>query len=101
MQDSTALWEAWRLSQAYHQTPSTIYHIEDEIAAYCFDRAVNLFGSSLQAELDEARNTAKNKQQAANKQQAVISKWLNVQRRFRDPAAGSGTASSSPDIVKL
>ena len=74
-----------------------MYGITDEVAAWCFDRAVFLFGSEMESELREAADGAKNKQQANARQQRVISKWLGGKVQYKDPAAGgSGQVKSVP-----
>lgn len=84
------------MAKAYHLRPSEIYGITDEIAAWSFDRAVFLFGSELQAELEEASSGAKNKGQARQRQQRVLSKWLGGKQQFKDPAAGASSSASGP-----
>lgn len=60
------------------------------MAAFCFDRAVAVFGSTVQAELDEAANKAKTDTQARNKQAMILRRWLDSgEQKFRDPAAPS------------
>lgn len=90
------LWEAWKLAKAYRTRPSSLYGITDEVAAWCFDRAVFLFGTELEAELRDATDGAKNKQQSAARQQRVMAKWLGGKVQYKDPAAGttSGTVGS-------
>lgn len=67
-----------------------MYGITDEIAAWCFDRAVFMFGSEVDAELRDAAQGAKNKQQATARQQRVMAKWLGGTVRYKDPAAAAG-----------
>jgi hypothetical protein len=65
------------------------------VTAWCFNRAVYLFGSALDAELAEAEQGAKSKAQAAGRRQRVLSKWLGGKQQFKDPvAAGQGSVSS-------
>lgn len=89
------LWEAWKLSQAYRTRPSDLYAIRDEVRAWSFDRAVYLFGSQLEAELETAGQEAKSKAQARSARQRVLSRWLGVEQKFRDPAVGKGGTVSS------
>lgn len=94
-----SLWEAWRLSKAYQVRPSEFYGIHDEFEAWCFDRAVFLFGSSLDSELREAADGAKNKNQSRQRQQRVLDRWLRDEdqpRQFKDPAV-----SASPHEVPI
>lgn len=79
------LWEAWTLAKAYGKRPSEIYFIQEEVAAYCFDRAVHHFGSGLEAALNEAGAKAKNERAAQRARQQVLNKWLGVKPKFRNP----------------
>lgn len=67
-----------------------MYGIADEITAWCFDRAVFLFGSEVEADLREASDGAKTKQQSVSRQQRVIAKWLGGRAQYKDPAVQSG-----------
>lgn len=83
------MWEAWRLAKAYRTRPSDLYGVTDELAAWCFNRAVWHFGSALESELQAAVDKAKNENQASFRQQQVLSDWGIGELKFRDPAAGS------------
>lgn len=72
--------------------PSELYGIHDELAAYCFDRAVVAFGSSVEADIKEEAEDAKDKSQAKRKAQMRLNTWLRddtevaaTTQRFRDP----------------
>lgn len=98
------LWEAWKLAKAYRTRPSDLYGIRDEVAAWCFDRAVFLFGTELEAELRDAADGAKNKQQSSSRQQRVIAKWLGGKAQYKDPMGAPTpgvTTSESSGIVSL
>jgi hypothetical protein len=58
----------------------------DELAIYCFDRAVNALGDALMAALQDIE--AKTKKEARSKTAQVLRKWL--------PEARSGRPSRSP-----
>ena len=79
------LWEAWTLAKAYRKRPSEIYFIRDEIAAWCFDRAVHHFGSGLEYALNEAGAKAKNERAAHRARQQVLNQWLGIKPKFRSP----------------
>lgn len=83
------MWEAWKMAKAYHRRPSELYGVTDEVGAWCFDRAVFLFGSELESELKEAAEGASSKGQSLQRQQRVMARWFG-QQRFRDPASSSG-----------
>lgn len=91
------MWEAWLLAKAYRTPPSELYFIHDEIAAWSFNRAVFMFGSELEAELQAAGDGAKNQMQAQTRRQRVMALWLGAEapQQFKDPnGAASGTISS-------
>jgi hypothetical protein len=89
VEDSTSLWEAWKLAKAYHCRPSDLYGIRDEVAALSFDRAIYLFGTELESELRAAQDGAKNQQQANIRQQRVMAQWLGTEIRYKSPGAAS------------
>lgn len=69
-----------------------MYAIQDRIAAFCFDRAVTLWGRALESELQTKTKDAKNDSQADMKSQAVYNRWLYIdgeqsKGRFADPMA--------------
>jgi hypothetical protein len=88
---ATHLWEAWRLSKTMGVRPSELYGVHDEVAAWCFDRAVVTFGLAVENDIDEAVRNAKSKQADAAANRA-LRKWLNppgdTTGMFRDPAGG-------------
>lgn len=62
---------------------------EDEVLAYCFDRAVTIFGASLEEELNKVE--AKTEKQGEQKRKRILDKWIpgskaGEGRKFRDPA---------------
>lgn len=81
-----------------------MYGVRDELAAWCFDRAIYLFGNSLDADLARAEHGAKNVKQANLKRQQVMHAWLGTPVRFRDPAAkasGEVRSDATTGPVKL
>lgn len=76
----------YQLAKALQVRPSELLGVADEFTAFCFDRAVTYFGSTIEAALNKAESESKNAKQAASKQQMVLHKYLGV-RKFRDPAA--------------
>jgi len=85
------LWEAFHLSKQMHVRPSEYYGITDELTAYSFDRAVQLFGNTLEARLRTVSQSAKNQKAAQRKADMELRKWLTsdnpeaARGRFRDP----------------
>lgn len=89
------MWEAWKLSKAYGVPPSELYCIRDELAAWCLNRAVWLFGSTVEADLRQVVDSAKNAGQAAQRQQRVLASYGIGKVQYRDPVAAGG-ASKEP-----
>lgn len=83
------------MSQTYRMRPSELYAIADEVAAWCFDRAIYLFGVSIDNDLDKATREAKNSMAANIARQRVMAKWIGTEVKYRDPAASAGGRASS------
>jgi hypothetical protein len=76
-----------------------MYGLRDDYEAWCFDRAVFLFGSQLEHELRESAESAKTRTKALQNQRRVLDRWLSdgdTPRRFKDPAAPFGAPGSGP-----
>jgi hypothetical protein len=85
VRSSTKLWEAWRLSKAYHVLPSEIYQIEHPVRQFYFNRAVWLFATNLETAMSEAAKNKKPKQ-AEQARTRVLSQWLGSDAAaFRTP----------------
>lgn len=72
------------------QRPSDIYFINDELAAWSFDRAVVTFGLAVEAAIDKATSKAKTMEESRRKAQRELEKWLREPGegpKYRDPAA--------------
>jgi hypothetical protein len=87
------LWEAWVLSKSLRQSPAEVYFIEDQLAAWCFNRAVTMFGMAVEQDIEEATSKAKNDKQAKRMANDVLDIWLEKEHsarqapsKFRDPA---------------
>lgn len=77
--------------------PSDLYAVRDEITAWCFDRAIYLFGSNFEAALANAENGAKSPMQARSRRAQVFAKWLGVEMKFRDPGKKAAVA---PEVIE-
>lgn len=83
MRSPRQLWKAFNLGKQLRSRPSEIYFIEDELTAFCFDNAVQLFGVTLENKLSEIENRVmegKGKNQgktAQRKKTAELHKWLS------------------------
>lgn len=78
------------MGRTWKAKPSDIYFIDDEIAAWCFDRAVTLFGYTVENEMALAASKAQRGQEDGARQ-AVLNAWLKEGRdgergMFKDPA---------------
>lgn len=76
MESSPQVWEAWQLSKAYHCRPSEIYGVHHPVQAFYFDRAVWVFGTTLENDLDKASADAKKPKQGEQARLRVLQKWL-------------------------
>jgi hypothetical protein len=64
--------------------------LKNSIHRYCFDRAIWMFGSSLDSQLEEVANKAKKAGSAKAKQSLILAQWLwepGAKGLFKDPAA--------------
>lgn len=82
------MWEAWNLSKTWNKLPSECFFIKDEVAAFYFNRAVRLFGVSLENALNEVEQNSKKKEifKRADKER-IYRKWLQQDETgvFADP----------------
>lgn len=92
------MWEAWKLSQSYHKLPSEIYRLTDPVTGWCFDRAVWVFGSTVENELEAAARKAKRPQQAVFYQQSILRQYgIIKEMQFADPGTKvKGKQDSQP-----
>jgi len=98
------------MSRALKKTPAELYYVGESLygaynlgsewAAFCFNRAVWIFGSALQQELDEVKSTSKDERQRLREEEAgrtrVLDRWLpkvsdaepkaKPKQQFADPA---------------
>lgn len=81
------LWEVWNLSQTYQKLPSEILHVQDEIAAYCLDRAVRFFANHVQRAIDAATE-GKSGAAAQVAAENALAPWIGTEQKFRDPMPG-------------
>lgn len=82
------MWEAWQLSKAYGVRPHEVYQITHPVQQFYFDRAVWVFGSTVEAELEKAGEKAKKPKAAEQARIRVLNRWLGTDVvGFRQPAA--------------
>lgn len=71
--------------------PSDLYEVDEEVAAWSFDRAVLTFGNALESKLQLIARNAKRQKEAERKIDRELQKWLSsadpktTRRRFADP----------------
>lgn len=81
------------MSQQWGVRPSELYGIEPDTAAFFFDRAVYVFGVTVDADLEEASDGAKDSATATMQRRRRLNMWLaqegeTPQGVYRDPFAG-------------
>jgi len=72
--------------------PSETYFIDDELTAWCFDRAVVTWGTALENNLEKELKKAKTDAAAQRIHARVMARWLDdgdTHGRFRDPGKTS------------
>lgn len=85
------MWEIWNLAKTYKARPSDLVDVSDKLNAFYLDRAVFMFGTHVESEMEKAASDAKDQQTSIRKRQAVLDKYLGtekkpVRKRYADPA---------------
>lgn len=75
------------MSKEYGQLPSEVYRVEDELAAFYFDRAVSSFGQLVEADINKATQ-GKEGAGAEMAAQLALQKWIKQETgpKYADPA---------------
>jgi hypothetical protein len=88
------LWATWTTAKSLGLSPSEYLRVEDPFVAYCLDRAVTLFGTTLENEIRTKTEDAKNTKSAKRIAERIMNQYLysddeaaNIKGRFRDPMA--------------
>jgi len=76
-----SLLRAWTMSRTLRRPYSQIVGLTG-IEAYALDAAVVRWGTAFQAAIEEAGHDAKNKNQAAQKVDQVVRRWVPSSRRY-------------------
>lgn len=89
------------MSKQYKRSPAELYFIKDEVAAWCFNRAVMTFGITLDNELEAAGQKAKSERGAKQRRTNILNKWMTMpgeesKGRFADPAAMAKAPVTQP-----
>uniref|UniRef100_A0AAU6R653 Tail assembly chaperone protein n=1 Tax=Micrococcus phage Kurnik TaxID=3092208 RepID=A0AAU6R653_9CAUD len=79
------------MAQKMGVRPSEVLHLKDELAAWCFDRAVLTFANHVEAAVEAKQKNARNRAAAQRAGQLVLNKYLYADNpqapgRFRDPS---------------
>ena len=87
--------EAWTLSKQWRVRPSELYGISHPVTAFSFDRAVQYFGVSFEADVENAVSKVKNDKSGRGADRARrmrMKAWMGeedmAKRQFRDPFGG-------------
>lgn len=84
------MWELWLLSQKIRQRPSDILGVDGSAARYFLDRAVWLFGVSVEDDLNIIERYEKDQKIANSKRRRTLNLWLGekdiTRGSFKDPA---------------
>lgn len=74
------------MSKALKCRPSDVLGLTEPIERYAFDSAVVLWGSAFDAAVEGAARDAKTQQEAENKINGVVRRWLPKQRQYASPS---------------
>lgn len=88
--------EAWTLAKQWRVRPSELYGISHPVTAFCFDRAVQYFGTSFEADVEAAVSKVKNDKSGRGADRARrmrMKTWMGDEEQagkgqFRDPFGG-------------
>jgi hypothetical protein len=81
------MWQHYRMSKSLRKSPSELLNIIHPVRSFYFNRAVWVFGSSLEAALEAAAEGGKKEKIIKARQQMVLATWLGpVKGMYRDPA---------------
>lgn len=89
---SRNLWEAWTLASKWRVRPSELYAVEGDIMAFCFDRAVTLFGQDVENEIHDATMGLDSEAKARAAAKKVLDRRLDPRSKnssttgYKDPA---------------
>ncbi len=84
------MWSLRVLSKDLQTRPSDLLAIRNPLVRYYFDHAVWLFGSAVEADLEEAGRKAKNERLATARRLMAMNRWVpskDGKGIFRDPAS--------------
>jgi hypothetical protein len=77
------LWQTYLAAQTWNKRPSELLGIVDPYAAYCFDEACGLWGSTISNEMSEVEG--RNSADVRMKQMDILSGYLGIDAQYADP----------------
>lgn len=81
------MWQHYRMSKSLRKSPSELLNVIHPVRSFYFNRAVWVFGTSLEADLEAAAEGGKKEKVIKARQQMVLATWLGpVKGMYRDPA---------------
>lgn len=81
------MWQHYRMSKSLRKSPSELLDIRHPVRAFYFDRAVWMFGTTLEADLEAAGEGSSKPKVIKAKQQMVLATWMGGGKGlYRDPA---------------
>lgn len=80
------------MAKEFQARPSDLYGIRDDYDAFCFDRAIYLFGNYVESEVEKAGKKGKTEEQRKNSAEARLNSLLSGEegKKYADPAAMFG-----------
>lgn len=67
-------------AKAFKVTPASLLGIDDDLTAFYFNRAVWVFGTTLEDEIEKARQSRKGARRQEMAVSMVLHRWLGVSR---------------------
>lgn len=80
------MWQHYRMSKSLRKSPAELLDIRHPVKAFYFNRAVWVFGTTLEADLEAVAENVTKPKVAKAKQQMVLATWLGTRGMYRDPA---------------
>jgi len=95
------MWQLFVQSKTWRCRPSELMAVDDPIAAYCLDSAIEYFGTSLENELNAVQE--KDEKASEAKRKRILLKWIpeasseQEAQMYADPAGhASGRGRRTP-----
>jgi hypothetical protein len=72
------MWNLWSQSKTFKTPPATLLGIDDDLTAFYFNRAVWVFGVTLEEEIEKARASRKGQRRQEMAVNMLMHRWLGV-----------------------